>query len=163
MTNKNKQSRQIGIVSHGAYVPSLRLQRSAIAAGIAWAAPGVKGLAKGERSVANWDEDSITMSVEAARDCLQGIDRSKLTGVMLASTTLPFADRSNSGIAVDALNLNEHVMTQDLSGSRRAGTSALIQALNNVQANQSSLVLSADCRETKPGSTQEMLYGHGAA
>lgn len=163
MTKKNKVVKTVGIISHGAYIPSLRLQRSAIADGIAWAAPGIKGLAKGERSVANWDENSITMSVEAARDCLQGIDRSTIGSTMLASTTLPFADRSNSGIAVDALILSEQVITQDLSGSRRAATSALIQALNTTQAKPYTLLLSADCRETKPGSTQEMLYGHGAA
>ena len=163
MSKKNKTATTLGIVSHGAYVPILRLQRSAIAAGIAWAAPGVKGLAKGQRSVANWDEDSITMSVEAARDCLQGMDRSDIGSAMLASTTLPFADRSNIGIAVDALNLPEQVTTQDLSGSRRAATSALIQILNTTQSGSISLLLAADCRETKPGSTQEMLYGHGAA
>lgn len=158
-----KKTKAVGIVSHGAYIPSLRLQRSAIAAGIAWAAPGLKGLARGERAVANWDEDSITMAVEAGRDCLQGIDRSMISGVMLASTTLPFADRSNSGIAVDALNLKQQVMSQDLSGSRRAATSALIQALNNSQVQGNTLLLGSDCRETKAGSTQEMRYGHGAA
>ncbi len=163
MNSNNKLAGLTGIISHGAYVPSLRLQRSAIADGIAWAVPGVKGLAKGERSVANWDEDSITMSVEAARDCLQGIDRSTISSIMLASTTLPFADRSNSGIAIDALSLSENIISQDLSGSRRAGTSALIQALGTTPAEHNNLVLAADCRETRPGSNQEMLYGHGAA
>ncbi len=163
MSRKNKNSKIMGIISHGAYIPRLRLQRSAIADAVAWAAPGVKGLAKGERAVANWDEDSITMAVEAGRDCLQGIDRSSIGSVMLASTTLPFADRSNSGIAVDALNLTQPIATQDLSGSRRAATSALIQALGSSEGDQSELLLCADCRETQAGSSQEMLYGHGAA
>ena len=47
---------EYGILSFGAYVPPLRLQRSAIADAVSWAVPGVRGLAAGERAVANWDE-----------------------------------------------------------------------------------------------------------
>ncbi len=68
-----------GILSFGAYVPRARLQRKAIAAANAWFAPGLRGLAKGERAICNWDEDSITLGVEAARDCLAGFDRQALT------------------------------------------------------------------------------------
>ena len=148
-----------GILSFGAYVPPLRLSRQAILHAVGWAVPSLRGLAAGERSVANWDEDSITMAVEAARDCLTGI------GVVpphlaLASTTLPFADRSNSGVVADALNLDNRVATEDLAGSRRAATSALARMS---LGGPTSLLLAADCRDTRPGSAQEMLYGHGAA
>ena len=153
----------VGIVSFGCYVPLMRLQRKAIADAIGWAAPGVKGLAKGQRAVANWDEDAITMAVEAARHCLSGINRDDVSSLTLASTTLPFADRSNSGVAADALNLSENISTEDVSGSRRAASSALIRALNMNAQQSANLLLAADCREAKPGSTQEMSYGHGAA
>ena len=86
-----------GILSFGGYVPTLRMNRQAIAQAIAWAVPSAKGLAKGERAFANWDEDSLTLAVEAARDCLQGFPR-EVAHLQLASTTLPFADRSNSGV-----------------------------------------------------------------
>jgi 3-hydroxy-3-methylglutaryl CoA synthase len=59
-----------GISAYGAYIPRLRLQRSAIAAAHQWSDPSFKGKGKGERAIANWDEDAITMAVEAARDCL---------------------------------------------------------------------------------------------
>src|SRR3546814_503367 len=75
-----------GILSFGAYVPITRLQRSAIHATNQWFAPGLGGLAKGERATANWDEDSITMAVEAARDALEGMDRSAIERVLIAST-----------------------------------------------------------------------------
>ncbi len=148
-----------GILSYGAYIPPIRLKRSAIADAVSWAVPGVRGMAAGERSVANWDEDAVTMAVEAGRDCIAGI-AGNIKHVGLASTTLPFADRSNSGIVCDALNLDNHTETEDLSGSRRAATSALARAGRN-QA--STLLIASDCRETKPGSVQEMQYGHGAA
>ena len=149
-----------GILSFGAYVPTLRLARSAIAEAVAWAVPGVKGLAKGERAVANWDEDVVTLAVEAGRDCLQGLPRA-LDRVQLASTTLPFADRSNSGIVADALLCPGNVATEDLAGSRRIATTALARLGRGAAG--STLLIAADCRETRPGSTQEMNYGHAAA
>ena len=151
-----------GILSFGAYVPAFRLARSAIAEAVAWAVPSVKGLAKGERSVGNWDEDSITLAVEAARDCLAGIGAA-VGHLQLASTTFPFADRSNSGIVADALQLPEDIDNEDLGGSRRAATSALVRLGRSGAHGQTTLLLAADCRDTKPGSTQEMQYGHGAA
>lgn len=148
-----------GILSYGAYVPPIRLQRSAIAAAVGWAIPGVRGLAAGERAVANWDEDSITLAVEAGRDCLRGID-TPVKRVQLASTTLPFTDRSNSGVVADALNLDRQMLTEDFAGSRRAASAALARM---IEPAANTLLIGSDCRETKPGSTQEMLYGHGAA
>ena len=47
-----------GILSYGAYLPRARLQRKAIAAANSWFAPGLRGLAKGERAMCNWDEDA---------------------------------------------------------------------------------------------------------
>ena len=55
----------VGIHAFGGYVPRRRLQREVIAATNAWFNPGLKGLGKGERSIANWDEDAVTMAVEA--------------------------------------------------------------------------------------------------
>src|SRR5512143_1606348 len=65
-----EESEMVGIVAYGAYVPRLRLSRQAVYDANKWFAAGLRGLAKGERAMANWDEDSITMAVEAARDCL---------------------------------------------------------------------------------------------
>ena len=83
----------VGITGFGAYIPRLRLQRAAIVEANKWANPGIAALAKGERSMANWDEDSVTFAAEAARDCLAGADRNTVGHISLASTTLPFADR----------------------------------------------------------------------
>ena len=148
-----------GILSYGAYVPPIRLSREAIFDAVGWAVPGLRGMAAGERAVANWDEDTVTLAVEAGRDCMTGIDAT-VTQLNLASTTLPFADRSNSGIAADALLLDNPIITADLAGSRRAATSALASL---AQTTATTLLLTADCRDTQPGSAQEMQYGHGAA
>ena len=148
-----------GILSYGAYVPPIRLSREAIFDAVGWAVPGLRGMAAGERAVANWDEDAVTLAVEAGRDCMAGIDV-EVNQLNLASTTLPFADRSNSGIAADALLLDNPIVTADLAGSRRAATSALASLS---QSTATTLLLASDCRDTQPGSAQEMRYGHGAA
>src|SRR3546814_5123768 len=84
----------------------LRLSRQAIHAANAWYAPGLKAV--GSRSLASWDEDPITMAMAAGRDCLAvSHAQPDLSGVYLASNTLPFADRLNAGVIAAALGLNE--------------------------------------------------------
>lgn len=149
-----------GILAFGAYIPRRRLQRAAIHAANKWFAPGLSGLARGERAVANWDEDAITMAVEAARDCLTDIDRSRIDGLTLASPTLPFADRLNAGVVKEALNLPDTVAAADATGSLRAGTSALIQALD---AGRTRLIVAADLRKARAASEGELNQGDAAA
>jgi len=153
---------QRGIVSYGAYIPKLRISRAAIADAHAWALPGLKSQAKGERALCSWDEDSITLAVAAARDCLRGNGRAVPTSLSLASTTAPFADLQNAVIVASALNLDHSVRCSDGSGSTRAGLSALAQALES-SLDSDTLVLAADRRAAKPGSTQELQFGAGAA
>ncbi|MGH6615424.1 hydroxymethylglutaryl-CoA synthase family protein [Sphingomonas sp.] len=153
-----------GIIAYGGYVPRMRLQRAAIHAANSWFAPGLKGLAKGERAIANWDEDPITMAVEAARDCLGGVDRAGLASVMLASTSLPFADRQNAGVVKEALNLSDMVATLDVTGSQRAGTSSLLSALQAVAGGSGPVLhLAAEKRQALPASEAEMVQGDAAS
>jgi len=149
-----------GILSYGLYLPRRRLQRSSIYEANSWYAPGLGSLAKGEKAISNWDEDPVTMAVEAGRYCMDGIDRALIESVSLASTTLPFADRSNAGIAKEALNLSDNIMSTDRTGSLRAATSALMQSLQNDSTN---LCLAADRRKSKVASPQEMNYGDASA
>ena len=80
----------VGITSFGAYIPKLRLARKSILEANAWGNAALRAHGKGERSMCNWDEDSVTMAVAAARDALRGRKRESLGSVFLASTTLPF-------------------------------------------------------------------------
>jgi 3-hydroxy-3-methylglutaryl CoA synthase len=156
----------VGITAYGGYVPRLRLNRKAVADAHAWINPGLKGMARGTRSMANWDEDCVTMAVEAARDCLNGADRATVGGLYFASTTMPFADRQNSGIVATALSLSEDGASADIANSQRAGTTALIQGLNAVAAGQGGgqvLVVASDHRRARAASALEMQSGDGAA
>ena len=155
----------IGITSYGAYLPRLRLERMAVFQSMGWFAPALVMVAQGERSMCNWDEDTVTMAVAASRDCLTGCDKSRLDALYLASTSLPFADRQNAGIVSTALNLPATVLTADFTASQRAGSTALLTALEAVSGGEkhSILVTAADRRETRPGYFYELWYGDGAA
>ncbi len=155
---------EVGILSFGAYIPRLRLQRKAIAAANSWFNPGLRGLAKGERAMANWDEDAVTMAVEAARDCLAGFDHRAVASLYLASTTHPFDDRQNASIAAGALHLRPALRSLDAGGSLRVATSTLATALAAAAGTEGPTLLAAgDHRLAKAASPQEMHYGDGAA
>ena len=153
-------AQKIGLLSYGIYVPRRRLQRSSIYESNKWFAPGLGGLAKGEKAISGWDEDPITMAVEAGRKCLDGIDRTSVESISLASTTLPFADRSNSVVAKEAMNLEDGIASSDRSGSLRCGTTALMDAL---QGTRTQLCLASDRRKARAASIQEMNYGDASS
>ncbi|MFC1823257.1 hydroxymethylglutaryl-CoA synthase family protein [Thermodesulfobacteriota bacterium] len=154
----------IGITSYGAYIPRLRLDRKAIFKNIGWFNPGIISAAQGERSLCNWDEDSVTMAVGAAMNSLKGLNKQNIEGCYLASTTLPFADRQNAGIMATALSLGEGLVTSDFTSSQSAGTTALITALDGIRGGKKSILVAAsDKRLAKPASMQEMYFGDGAA
>lgn len=149
-----------GIVAFGAYIPRRRLARKAIAETHGWFSPGLAGLAKGERAMANFDEDAVTMAVEAARDALTGRPRTGLASLRFASTTGPFVDRLHAGLVAEALDIGADVHTVDVTTTMRAGTSALIDGL---MSGGECLVVASENRRTKAASPLEMATGDGAA
>lgn len=148
-----------GIVSYGAYIPFYRLSRAEIAS--AW---GMRA-ATGERAVANYDEDSLTMAVAAARDCIQGIDTAKIDGVYFASTTAPYKEKQTAATLAAVLGLPQEAITIDFSGSLRSGSNAIKAAMDAVDSGnqQSILVCAADSRLGYPAGPDEMTFGDGAA
>jgi hydroxymethylglutaryl-CoA synthase len=149
-----------GILATGAYIPRLRLQRKSIVDANRWFAPGLASLGKGERAICNWDEDPITMAVEAARDATVGRNTDELKSLYFSSTTFPFLDRLNAGVVAKALALSDEVNALDLASSQRCGTSALALAF---RAGESSIVVAAEHRRTKAASSIELTAGDGAA
>ena len=147
-----------GIVSYGAYVPTCRLPLSVIA-GRAAREGGP------ERSVVAFDEDSVTMAVAAARDCLAGFDPAQVDAVFFASTTSPYHEKQAASIVARAVGLRRDVRAVDIAGSLRAGTSAIVSAVDAVKAGtaRTALVVSADCRLAAPRSPLERNLGDAAA
>jgi hydroxymethylglutaryl-CoA synthase len=152
----------VGIVSYGAYVPRYRLNRKTISMAMGWfSGTGVPG----EKAVANYDEDSVTMAVAAGFDSLTGVGMETLEALYFATTTAPYKERQDAGIVAAALDLNGDVRTADFTDSSKAGTAALIAGCDAVKGASAKTVLvcASDCRVAKPGSFEEGNYGDGAA
>lgn len=149
----------IGITSVGAYVPYNRIRRESIAK--VWE----RGAIKGERSIVNNDEDSLTMAVEAVGHCLTGVDRQTVDAAYFATTTAPYAEKSMAALVATVSDLKATVGTADFGNCLKAGTAALKAALDAVKAQSAvqAVVAAADCRIGFPKSDQEQLFGDAAA
>ena len=116
-----------GIRSYGAYIPRYRLNRKKIFDAMGWLNSSTGAWSHGEKAVANYDEDTVTMAVAAGRNCIAKIAKDVvIDGVYFGSTTLPFKERQNAGIISAALGMDEDVRASDFSGSLKSGTSALM-------------------------------------
>jgi hydroxymethylglutaryl-CoA synthase len=142
-----------GIVSYGTYVPTYRLPREVMAK--EWGIPSLGG----ERSVANFDEDSLTLAVNAAVDALGERNPQSLGGVFFASTTSPYREKQAAVTVATVLDASPEIRTMDFTDTLRAGTSALLTALDLVSSGKSILVCSGDSRMGEPDSQQEQNYG----
>ncbi|MDO8723852.1 MAG: 3-oxoacyl-[acyl-carrier-protein] synthase III C-terminal domain-containing protein [Syntrophales bacterium] len=153
----------VGITSYGAYIPRYRIDRGIVYKAMGWLNPGT--FMAGEKAVANFDEDSITMAAAAGIDCLQGMDRLKMDALYFATTTSPYKERQSAEIIATVFNLRSDIRTADITDSIKSGTTSLLAALDALKAGsaKNAIVCAADCRVAKPGSSQEELFGDGAA
>jgi hydroxymethylglutaryl-CoA synthase len=148
-----------GITRFGAYIPFYRITRQEIAR--AWG--GRAGT--GERAVANIDEDSITMAIEAVRDLLAGDSARDIDSLIFASTTSPYLEKQASAMIATVTDMRKDVSTADYANSLRAATTAIRVALDSVEAGSASrvLVAAADTRLAQPRSANERLFGDAAS
>lgn len=145
----------ISITGIGAYLPRLRLERRAIAQALGWLTPAAGG--RGARTLAFWDEDSLTMAVAAARAALGAAAPQAL---IFATTTPPFAEPQNAALLRAALRLPEDCRTCDATGTPRAGLAELHGLL---ETRTPALLAAADRPLALAGSAAESRQGDGAA
>jgi 3-hydroxy-3-methylglutaryl CoA synthase len=131
-------------------VPYFRLTRAAISA-----------TGKGERAVASFDEDSVSMAVEAARDAVRGAPA--IDSVLFATTSPPYAEKLNAATVQAALDLPETVSSVELGGSSRMGLAALLLGADLATAGRSCLVCASDVVVGAPGGARESQGGDAAA
>ena len=148
----------VGIARYGSYIPVSRLDRGLIER--AW---GTRQ-AKGAVAVANYDEDALTLAVEAAMSCL-GDPPAPVGGAYVATTSAPYAEKQLASVLATACDLPRALFTADFGGSVRAGVSATLAAVRAAQAGAAPAVLvaAADVRMASPESDLEGVLGDGAA
>lgn len=147
-----------GIVAYGAYVPFNRLKRAEIGKTL-----GVPA-GKGERAVASYDEDAVTMAVEAARSCLRGASKTEIRTLYFATTSPPYVEKLNASTIHAATDLPAVVRALDLACSVRAGMGALLAAHDSAgTGSAASLATMADVRVGAPEGQAEQSGGDAAA
>jgi 3-hydroxy-3-methylglutaryl CoA synthase len=138
-----------GIARYGSYVPYFRVLRSEIGAG------------RGERAVASFDEDSVSMAVEAAREPLR--ESAAPEALVFATTSPPYAEKLNAATLQAALSLPETLRSLELASAPRMGLGALLLGLDLATAGQHTLVSMADVVVGGPGGVRESQGGDAAA
>jgi 3-hydroxy-3-methylglutaryl CoA synthase len=148
----------VGIARYGSYIPVSRLERRLIEQ--AWGTRQPKG----EIAVANYDEDALTLAIDAAMACL-GDPPAPVGGAYVATASPPYAEKQLASVLATACDLPRAIFTADFAGSVRAGVSATLAAVRAVQAGAAPAVLvsAADVRLPAPESELEGVLGDGAA
>ena len=114
-----------GIVGYGVYIPSYRIKVEEIAK--VWGDdPNAisRGLVVHEKSVPAPDEDTATISVEAARYALKraNINPQKIGAVYIGSESHPYAVKPTATIVAEAVGSSPDMTSADLEFACKAGT-----------------------------------------
>ena len=141
--------RGIALTRFSAYVPKYRVSRAEIGALI-----GQSGY--GSRAVANFDEDSTTMAVEAATPIVS--EKTTIGALWFATTSPAYVDKVNATAVHAALGLPTDIPAYDLGANYRSGVAAIIAA-----SQTSGLAVMSDVREGKAGGSDERDGGDAAA
>ncbi len=159
-----KPDRDVGIVGYGAYVPRYRLPASEVAR--VWT-DGSGGLPIKEKAVAGLDEDTLSMSVEAARNALDRarIDPSEIRAVWVGSESHPYAVKPTSTIVAEAIGAAPSVQAADMEFACKAGSEAIVMGMGIVGSGMGRYVLAIgmDTAQARPGDALEYTAASGGA
>lgn len=153
----------VGIVGYGAYIPRFRIAAREIAR--VWAGGG--GGPVEQKAVAGPDEDTITMTIEAARGALRraDLDGSALGTVWVGSESHPYAVKPSGTIVAEALGCTPQIHAADWEFACKAGTEAVTAAMGMVGSGmvRYGLAAGADTAQGRPGDALEYTAAAGAA
>lgn len=163
-----KRLKSVGIVGWGSYIPRFRIKVEEIAK-----AQGKEGkkisqsLGVLEKSVADFDEDTVTMAVEAGKVAIvrAGIDSKKIGAVFIGSESHPYAVKPSSTIVAEALGIGPEYLTADLEFACKAGTAGIQIVAGFLESGiiDYGLVIGADKAQSEKGDVLEYTAASGAA
>ena len=159
---------KIGIVSYGANIPRFRIKAEEIAS--IWGKDGKairNGLGINEKSVPSIDQDTATISVEAARAALKrcNIDPQEIGAIYIGSESHPYAVKPTGTIVGDAIGATPDLMVADYEFACKAGTAAIQTCIALVKAGmiKYGLAVGADTSQAAPGDALEYSASAGGA
>ena len=157
-----------GIVGYGVNIPSYRIKVEEIAK--VWGDdPNAisRGLIVQEKSVPAPDEDTATISVEAARHALARalIDPQKIGAVYVGSESHPYAVKPTATIVAEAIGAAPHLTAADLEFACKAGTAGMQVCMGLVDSKtvEYGLAIGADTSQGAPGDALEYTASAGGA
>ncbi|MGZ7134816.1 MAG: hydroxymethylglutaryl-CoA synthase [Methanobacterium sp.] len=157
-----------GIVGYGVYIPSYRIKVEEIAK--VWGDDPKaisKGLVVQEKSVPAPDEDTATISVEAARYAITRsmIDPQKIGAVYVGSESHPYAVKPTATIVAEAIGAAPHMTAADLEFACKAGTAGMQICMGLVDSGiiDYGLAVGADTAQGAPGDALEYTASAGGA
>jgi hydroxymethylglutaryl-CoA synthase len=154
---------QAGIIGCGVYLPRLRIRRDEYQKAWGYFAP--RWLE--EKTVTDFDEDPITMGVEAASNALRNtkLDASHIDALYFATTSPPYAEKQNGSTVATALGCRSDTATMDLASSTKCGLAALLSGLDYVGSGRGkvSLIVASDAPAADPTGPLDHQLGAGAA
>ena len=158
----------VGIVSYGAFIPRYRIKTSEIARVWGEDPQGLpKGLNVHEKTVPSPDQDTATLSVEAARIALArgSVDPSSIGAIYVGSESHPYAVKPTATILSEALDCSPYMTAADFEFACKAGTAAIQTAMGVVGSGmvQNALAVGADTSQGAPGDALEYSASAGAA
>ena len=159
---------KIGIVGYGCYIPRLRIKVHEIAH--VWGRDGAdieNGLGVSEKAVADRDEDTITISVEAARNALarSGISAKDIGAIFVGSESHPYAVKPSGTVLSEAIGTTPDLFVADYEFACKAGTAAMQTCYAMVKAGmiKYGLAVGADTAQGRPGDALEYTAASGGA
>ncbi len=159
---------QIGIVSYGAYIPRLRIKTEETA--LVWGKDGAtisRGLGILEKTVPSIDQDTATISVEAARSALKRctISPADIGAIYIGSESHPYAVKPTGTIVGEAIAATPDLMVADFEFACKAGTAAIqvCTALVKSDMIKYGLAIGADTSQAAPGDALEFSASGGGA
>lgn len=158
----------IGIVGYGSYLPRYRIKVEEIAR--QWGKDPetiLKGLQLKEKTVPALDEDTITISVAAARNALKRalIDPKKIGAVYVGSESHPYAVKPSATAVAEALDIVPEVHIASFEFACKAGTEAMFVAYGLVKAGlmEYAMGIGADTSQGAPGDALEFSASAGGS
>ncbi len=159
-----KPKREVGIAGYGAYVPRFRIRAEEIAR--VWSGAD-EGLPVEEKAVPGLDEDTVTMSIEAARNALvrAGIEPQQLRAVWVGSESHPYAVKPSSTLVAESIGASGSVLAADWEFACKAGTEALQAAIGLVGSEMAdyAMAIGMDTAQGRPSDALEYTAGAGGA
>lgn len=158
----------IGIASYGVYVPLYRIKVEEIAKQWCENPANIKsGLLVEEKSVPDFDEDTATMAVEAARAAIirANLDPKDIGAVYVGSESHPYAVKPTATIVAAAIGTSHLITAADFEFACKAGTAAIQTCMGLVALNRIiyGLAIGADVSQSSPGDALEYSAGAGGA